>query len=230
MGIPAHVPTLTSKYIISTTGLYSTTTGDVTWFVCVCVCAVLTQNQRRAATNESRRAKVLLHGRVAAVRHHELQWEIIFCRNMPYEFQKVCLLVAPGNTLGISFASLSIVGECWISVLQAVAVKLLRDASHDLALPGIPVLQCQLSCLELFPKSFEPWGAPTTNGTCDSYDFLWLLQFRLHTVQMRNLETRRSAGGDHPPQVKKKTSRYFQWVRNTWSFKVSVSQQTFSYI
>lgn len=135
--------------------------------------------------------------------------------------------------LGHFFASLSIVGECWISVLQAVAVKLLRDASHDLALPplpGIPVLQCQLSCLELFPKSFEPWDAPTTNGTCDSYDFLWLLQFRLHTVQMRNLETRRSAGGDHPPQVKKKTSRYFQWVRSTWSFKVSVSQQTFSYI
>ena len=110
MGIPAHVPTLTSKYIISTTGLYSTTTVDVTWFVC----AVLTQNQRRAATNESRRAKVLLHGRVAAVRHHELQWEIIFSRNMPYEFQKVCLLVAPGKPLGISFASLSIVGECWI--------------------------------------------------------------------------------------------------------------------
>lgn len=126
MGIPAHVPTLTSKYIISTTGLYSTTTVDVTWFVC----AVLTQNQRRAATNESRRAKVLLHGGVPAVRHHELQWEIIFSRNMPYEFQKVCLLIAPGNPLSISFASLSIVGECWISVLQAVAVTLLRDASH----------------------------------------------------------------------------------------------------
>ena len=97
------------------------------------------------------------------------------------------------HSLGISFASLSIVGECWISLFQSVAVKLLRNASHDSALPGIPVLQCQLSCLELFPKSLEPWDAPTTffhhfsNGTYDLYWSMTCLQFELITSLGRTL-------------------------------------------
>lgn len=140
------------------------------------------------------------------------------------KIQKVCLLVAPGTPLDIFFASLSIVGECWISVFQAVAVKLLRDASHDLALPGIPVLQCQLSCLELFPKSLEPWDAPTTffqlsaNGTCD-VSRLGCTLSRCGTLKREDP----LAGITH--------LKYRKKLPDTSSgSKVSVSQQIFSYI
>ena len=197
----------------------------------VIVCAVLTQNQRRAATNESRRAKVLLHGGVPAVRHHELQWEIIFSGTCPMNSKKyVCWLhlATPWAFLLPVLALLVNVGSPYCRLL---AVTLLRDASHHY--PHYPrYLSSSVSS-----RAWNCSRKALNLGMLQQPMNLWFLwfpmtcpQFRLHTVQTRNLETRDALAGITHLNVKKKTSRYFQWVKNTWSFKVSVSQQTFSYI
>ena len=74
-----------------------------------------------------------------------------------------------------------------------------------LVLGTVPEKPWTLGCSNnLFP-TFQQWNL----WSILIYDLspVWTYhQFRSHTVQMRNLETRRSAGGDHPPQVQKKTS------------------------
>lgn len=205
MEIPAHVPTLTSKYIISTTGLYSTTTGDVTWFVRVCVPSWPRIKEEQPQMNPVERKFSCMGGsRLSGTM--SCNGKLFFSGTCPMNSKKyVCWL-----HLANPWAFLLPVLALLVNVGSAGCCSEVTDKCFSSlpALPGIPWDTCPpVSALVLGTVPEKPWTLGCSNNQWNQW-FLWFpmtcLQFRLHTVQMRNLETRRSAGGDHPPQCEEK--------------------------